>query len=984
MFNPIRSIKQLYPIHGSYDTHMKQSSTRFIIASVAWNRHGWQEMDSKSKTGFRYTQSKPGHESFNFKFDRKPNGGMVYGYIPAANRKFNRFKQPGIVFFYSKDYNNQKSKIVGVYGNAVMLTDGVKITEGINKGWHTNIKAEKSYSLLFPKYLDADKYKPERLTKIIGRANFCYIDEDIAKRIVSDEIRECKEGQIKTDKLSRILDLIEDAEQSSQQESAKEQGQRDDMPMPKSHDPEVVKFTPVSAFDFMRERIHDLPPTNPKTVKSIIDDIKDGKYAIPIFQRVYTWKRKQIEELWESIFQGFFIGSILTWVSSSEQLATDSVHGAPAPGISSDIVLDGQQRITSLFYAVAAPDAPLPGNRSIRFFLDLGALLDPTADSTDIVFSESTEQARKSGHLEKKIQFKRKIFPLAEFNSDHTSWVNEFRSYLKESNELDDDKSNDCYRAISDILNHVWFTYKIPVVQLPQSLSLDSVAEIFEKINSKGTRLGIFDLLNARLTKYDVTLKTLWKEANQDGNIKEMSSKHDGTEKYILQGISLYKTGYIRRKELLRLDNHYTVNKNFQKQEFNTDWSKTCYHTSNAIARLKDTAMEGFGAVKFSFIPYTVAIPILSALMYEIERRTDISKCVGKIQNWYWSVVTSDGYSSSTDSKIEKDYKEVRAWFDNDNTIPEIVKKQQQNLDSVEFASTRSNDSVYKAVLCMISKEGANDFRTNESPKFGRVDVRQIFPRSGDHSDDTLIDSILNKTLLGSDTSKFIGNKKPSTYLKEITNELSIDESTLRKRLNTHLISDAAFTCMLNEDFNGFIEARKKTIRETLKRLIIPSDQNSISRLLHRNESQRLEYKSSMRWDMNKKQKNSVLEEVVAKELCAFMNADGGDLLIGVDDRGNPIGLEGDYSTFSHKDADRFSQHLVNRINEDLGRDATVNVTISFRQVEGYEICHCKIEPAPKPVYFKYSQFIVRVNNTCQPMNAREAHNYISTHWPNG
>ena len=51
------------------------------------------------------------------------------------------------------------------------------------------------------------------------------------------------------------------------------------------------------------------------------------------------------------------------------------------------------------------------------------------------------------------------------------------------------------------------------------------MAEIFEKINSKGTRLGIFDLLNARLTKYGVTLKALWKEANRDHNIKEMSSK---------------------------------------------------------------------------------------------------------------------------------------------------------------------------------------------------------------------------------------------------------------------------------------------------------------------------------------------------------------------------------------------------------------------------------------------------------------------------
>ena len=970
---------------------MVQSPSRFIIASIAWNNHKWREIDSESKTGFKYTQDKPGHESLNFKFDRKPNGSTVYGYMPAANRRFNRFEQPGIVFFYSKDYSNSESKIVGVYGNAVILKDGVKTTTDEFDGeWYGNVKAEKTCSMLFPRYLDADTYKPERLTKIIGQASFCYINENIAKRIVSDEIRECKEIGIGTDKLCRILDLIENPQalntvkddsthQSSPQESEKtKEGQREDKLMPKPQDLAIVKFTHVSSLDFMQKRTHDLPPTIPKTVKSIIDDIKAGKYAIPIFQRVYTWKRKQIEELWESIFQGFFIGSILTWVSSSEQLATDPVHGAPAPGPSADIVLDGQQRITSLFYAVAAPDAPLPGNRSIRFFLDLGALLDPAADSEDIVFSESTEHARRSGHLEKKTQFKRKIFPLAEFNSDHTSWVNEFKTYLKETGELDDDKSTNYYRAISDILNHVWFTYKIPVVQLPQSLFLDSVAEIFEKINSKGTRLGIFDLLNARLTKYGVALKALWKEANRDHNIKEMSSKLDGSEKYILQGISLYKNGHTRRKELLKLDDHYTANTKFQNQEFEADWLKICHHTSSAIARLGDPGKAGFGAVKFSFIPYTVAIPILSALMYKIEGRKDTSKCMGKIQNWYWSVVTSDSYSSSTDSKVEKDYREILAWFNDDNAIPEIVIKQRQNIGSVEFTGTRSNDSVYKAVLCIIFKNGANDFLTDELSRFGKVEVRHIFPKLGNYAGDTSTDSILNKTLLSSDTNKFIGNKKPMAYIKEIIKELSTDESTLRKRLDTHLISDAAFACLLRDDFQGFIQARKETIRKTLKRLIMPPDLNGVSHLLHTNESQKLEYKSSMRWNMKKNEKDPSLEGEIAKELCAFMNSGGGDLLIGVDDSGNPIGLEGDYSTFSHKGPDRFSQHVINLINKYLGKNANTHVTISFPQAEGHEICHCKIKAAPGPVYFKEDgRFVVRTNNTCQTMNPKEAHDYI-------
>ena len=270
---------------------------------------------------------------------------------------------------------------------------------------------------------------------------------------------------------------------------------------------------------------------------------------------------------------------------------------------------------------------------------------------------------------------------------------------------------------------------------------------------------------------------------------------------------------------------------------------------------------------------------------------------MGKIQSWYWSVVTSDSYSSSTDSKVEKDYREILAWFNDDNSIPEIVIKQRQNIGSVEFTGTRSNDSVYKAVLCIFSKNGANDFLTDELSRFGKVEVRHIFPKLGNYAGDTSTDLILNKTLLSSDTNKFIGNKKPMAYIKEIIKELSTDESTLRKRLDTHLISDAAFACLLRDDFQGFIQARKETIRKTLKRLIMPPDLNGVSHLLHTNESQKLEYKSSMRWNMKKNEKDSNLEGEIAKELCAFMNSGGGDLLIGVDDSGNPIGLEGDYST---------------------------------------------------------------------------------------
>jgi len=369
----------------------------------------------------------------------------------------------------------------------------------------------------------------------------------------------------------------------------------------------------------------------------------------------------------------------------------------------------------------------------------------------------------------------------------------------------------------------------------------------------------------------------------------------------------------------------------FLKESFEQDWDKSCVYLSKAIDKLTSQRESGFGAVKFNIIPYTVTIPILAALMYKIENRDDQTKCKDKIETWYWSTVISDSYSGSTDSKIEKDFREVQLWFDDDLTIPQTVREQRGAFDEINLNSTRSNQSIYRLIMCLISKKGASDFVTDEPPEYSKLDDHHIFPRSkkDKYGGTTPIDSILNRTLIDSETNrKFIRDRDPSKYLKEIMEKQGIDENTLRKRLETHLISSTAFDCLLRDDFNGFVEERRNTIRNECRKLIFPKpkDESEISKLLHVNEDLRLEYKSSMRWDMKENKQNTVLEEVIAKELSSFMNAGGGNLLIGVDDDGNPIGLEKDYSTFKDKSSDGFSQHMTNLVNKYLDKTSFSNV----------------------------------------------------------
>ena len=753
----------------------------------------------------------------------------------------------------------------------------------------------------------------------------------------------------------------------------------------------VEEFAAVESWEFIGDRIHHLPSPELKSISRIIADIENGKAAIPVFQREYTWKRTQIEELWESVFQGFFMGSILTWDAHGELLVRP-VHGAPDLQGAADVVLDGQQRMTSLYYAVAAPEEPLPDNRSMRFFVNLKALLDPGADSSEIVFSEIVKEGSESAYADEKAQFAKKVFPLTKLNNrDYAQWLYRFKEYLEGEGGLDAEQAERYFKQISGIVEHVWFEYEIPIVQLPRSMPLDSVASIFERINSKGTRLGVFDLLNSRFMKSDVELRTNWENTKANfSNIWHMSDEMDGAEKHILQALGLFRKGSCRRKELLALDRAYTRDGEFQKAEFERDWSEISRHMSKVIGQLKSRERHGFGATRFSMIPYTVLIPILSSLVYKIEGRDDRPICMDKIRTWYWSAVTSDNYSGSSDTKLEKDHRELQRWFDDDGAVPGIVSEQRGGVGSLDVNTSKTNYSVYRAAMCLISKSGALDFASDEGPEPGASEDCHIFPKSGKrYGGDVTADSVLNRTVLSVETRRgFLADRMPSEYLKKIMDEQGIGEREILERLKTHLISDEAFGCLLKDDFEGFVAARRKTILEALKGLIFPADDRAkteIDHLLRCKESQKLEYKESLRWDVNEERPNPALGEAVAKELCCFMNADGGDLLIGVDDDGEPVGLEKDYSTFKNGDADVFAQHVTNLVNKHLGKVANRCVELKFVKVRGAEVCWCAVKPSPEPVFFSKNGDKVlfrRSNNTCQPLDTEEAYKYIVQHWP--
>ena len=159
-------------------------------------------------------------------------------------------------------------------------------------------------------------------------------------------------------------------------------------------------------------------------------------------------------------------------------------------------------------------------------------------------------------------------------------------------------------------------------------------------------------------------------------------------------------------------------------------------------------------------------------------------------------------------------------------------------------------------------------------------------------------------------------------------------------------------------------------------------DGQVLKKLITRPESDVLEFKSSLRYSKKERRVDCELEYAVAKAIAGFLNAKGGDILIGIDGHGALVGLADDFSTFKSRPqpVDSFQRHLVNVIDNYLGHSAHAGITIKMVQVDGKDACHCVVSRSPSPVYLggkRGQEFAIRAGNTTKSLGIEEAVKYI-------
>lgn len=183
------------------------------------------------------------------------------------------------------------------------------------------------------------------------------------------------------------------------------------------------------------------------------------------------------------------------------------------------------------------------------------------------------------------------------------------------------------------------------------------------------------------------------------------------------------------------------------------------------------------------------------------------------------------------------------------------------------------------------------------------------------------------------------------------------------------------------QDFDEYVNI----IKFNIKNLTHNGLKYNARSLVKQKENRNLEFKETLRFDIKKSEVSKELEKVIAKTIIGFLNANGGNLIVGVSDENEIIGLERDIKTLPRKDLDGFQNHLTMIIKTMIGVNFLNSIDINFEKMEDKDICIISVSKGHKPAYLKNSdnkeEFFVRVGNSTQPLSMSEAEEYIKEHF---
>jgi len=565
----------------------------------------------------------------------------------------------------------------------------------------------------------------------------------------------------------------------------------------------------------------------------LLSDIRKAKIQLPDFQRGWVWDDEHITSLLASISLSYPIGAIMLLETGGDGAHFKprlfegvSLPDPPAPDL---LILDGQQRLTSLFLAISAGQ-PVPTkdakNIPVKrwYYADIAQTLNENADREEAIFSIREDRVVKTigGEIVRDLSSREKeyeqlVFPLARvFDLD------EWKEGYDEHWDYDKDKLRLFTRFNNEVIKR-FEQYQVPGIQLVKETPKEAVCQVFEKVNTGGVSLTVFELLTATYAAENFSLRDDWEERRKALVQERLLRNIESTD--FLQAITLLGT-YRRhleavgagddsppaisckRKDVLRLklvDYQY--------------WKEAVAVAYVRVARI----LYAEKVYDFRDLPYRTQLVPFAAIVAELGKEAENAAVKDRLRRWYWCGVLGELYGSAVESRFARDLPQTLRWI---RGGPEPDTVSEANFAPARLRTLRSRQSAaYKGLFSLIMRDGGSDFRTGESIDLQKyfddaIDIHHVFPRAWCQKRDIdwrVYDSIINKTPLAARTNRTIGGRAPSENLQTIQKNDGPKEDVLNAILTSHLLDASS---MRADDFDGFFTAREQALLERIEQVM--------------------------------------------------------------------------------------------------------------------------------------------------------------------
>lgn len=566
--------------------------------------------------------------------------------------------------------------------------------------------------------------------------------------------------------------------------------------------------------------------TNDRPLTDLMQAVDDGTAQLPDFQRGWVWDDGRIKALILSVIHNFPVGAamFLEYGNESIHFKHKPIEGSDAnPNKEPDeLILDGQQRLTSLYNALYSKK-PVhtkteKGKEISRYYyLDIEKAVDPAAGDDDVVISIPSTRlvtSKFGRQIDKDLstrqhEFEQKMFPLNIIldSGEEQGWQNEYYAYYNYDPAI--------IRQFTELFSKIIMPtqkYAMPVILLDKETPKEAVCQVFENVNTGGVSLTVFELVTAIFAMDDFQLRKDWEDRKEkyfSGDLLNIVTATDFlTALTLLSSFEAGGTVSCKKKDVLALK--LTTYKKY----------------ADALCKgfsIADKLLQEERIFSSRDLPYSTQLIPLAAICTVLMEGNKIYTTTIKnmVKQWYWCGVFGELYGSASETRYANDISQVIKWITNGGDLPKTVTD--FFFSPTRLLSLQSRQSAaYKGIMALILKNHARDFISGAEMDFStysneKIDIHHIFPKDyciGQKYDKAKWNSIVNKTPISASSNREIGGVAPSIYLGKLEKKGSVSASDLDGYVETHWIEH---TMLRNNKFQDFIIDRAKKLLSAIE-----------------------------------------------------------------------------------------------------------------------------------------------------------------------